>query len=71
MTERAILMAELERAEEGRLHTMGGVDIVACAEWCRLISRLRLALRDDAAMILHLQAVVNQPARVRTRHPAA
>ena len=71
MTERSILTAELERAEQGMRRTIGGVDPLACVEYCKLASRLREAMRDDAAMILHLQSVVNQPARVRTRHPAA
>jgi len=51
-------MADLEAAKAQQRRLMGGVDPVGCIEAAKLVTRLRMMLTDDDAMMRHLGQVV-------------
>lgn len=71
MADKNDLIRELDAAKVEMNRCMGGVDQAGCVAASRRVAELRLALRDDAAMLAHLQTVLitplSTPARARHR----
>jgi hypothetical protein len=61
MPDRAELLAELESAKTELTRCMGGVDQAGAVRISRRITELRNALRDNPAMIEHLERAVREP----------
>lgn len=54
------LRIELDQANREMLRCMGGVDPQGCVAASRRVTELRLALRDDQAMIAHFARVMTR-----------